>query len=78
MLSKTPTDSSMQQTTRLDLPLVLPDVPDGRDACIARLTSMLEAQPGVVRVHVLDVTQRRVRRDPSRAQCCVCTMTLNV
>ncbi len=55
MLSKTPTDSSMQQTTRLDLPLVLPDVPDGRDACIARLTSMLEAQPGVVRVHVLDV-----------------------
>ncbi len=55
MLSRTPTDSSMQQTTRLDLPLVLPDVPDGRDACIARLTSMLEAQPGVVRVHVLDV-----------------------
>ena len=55
MLSEAPTDAPMQQTTRLDLPLVLPDVPDGRDACIARLTSMLEAQPGVVRAHVLDV-----------------------
>jgi hypothetical protein len=55
MLSKTPTDDLRHPTTRLDLPLVLPDVPDARDACIARLTSMLEAQPGVVRVHVLDV-----------------------
>ena len=45
----------MQHTTRLDLPLVLPDIPDVRDACISRLTSMLQAQPGVVRAHVLDV-----------------------
>ena len=45
----------MQRTTRLDLPLLLPDVPDSRDACIARLTSVLQARPGVVRAHVLDV-----------------------
>ena len=55
MLRNTPTEDSMQHTTRLDLPLVLPDIPDVRDACISRLTSMLQAQPGVVRAHVLDV-----------------------
>lgn len=45
----------MQRTTRLDLPLVLPDVPDTRDACIARLTRVLHAQAGVLQAHVLDV-----------------------
>lgn len=45
----------MKRTTRLDLPLLLPDVSDLRDACITRLTSVMRAQPGVVRAHVLDV-----------------------
>lgn len=45
----------MQRTTRLDLPLLLPDIPDSRDACIVRLTDALQARPGVLRAHVLDV-----------------------
>ena len=44
----------MQRITRLDLPLLLPDVPDSRDACIARLTSAVQAKQGVVQAHVLD------------------------
>lgn len=50
----------MQHTTRLDLPLLLPEVLDTRDACIARLTSVLRAQPGVVQAHVLDVGETEV------------------
>ena len=45
----------MEATTRLDLPLLLPDLPDERDACVARLISLLEARPDVTRVHVLRV-----------------------
>lgn len=41
--------------TRLDLPLLLPEVEDLRDACIARLTDLLARRRGVERVHVLDV-----------------------
>ncbi len=43
----------MPETLRLDLPVLLPDVPDARDACVARLTDELSAQPGVERAHVL-------------------------
>ena len=43
----------MEATTRLDLPLLLPDLPDERDACVARLISLLEARPDITRVHVL-------------------------
>ena len=39
-------------TIRLELPLLLPEIPDVRDACVARLVQLLERQPGVVRVHV--------------------------
>ncbi len=42
----------MTETLRLDLPLVLPDVVDGKDACVARLIALLQARPGVDRVHV--------------------------
>jgi len=45
----------MSQVTRLDLPLLLPDAPDTRDACIIRLVTVLEGQPGVAQAHVLDV-----------------------
>jgi Cd2+/Zn2+-exporting ATPase len=37
---------------RLDLPLLLPQVPDARDACVARLISLLARRDGVERVHV--------------------------
>ena len=42
----------MTQSTRLDLPLLLPEVKDVQDACVVRLTRLLERQPGVTRVHV--------------------------
>lgn len=37
---------------RLDLPLLLPDVADVRDACVRRLTEALQAAEGVTRAHV--------------------------
>ena len=37
---------------RLDLPLVLPEVPDERDACVVRLIGMLKGREGVADVHV--------------------------
>lgn len=43
----------MLSVTRLDLPLLLPDVPDARDRCVSRLMQLLEHRDGVVRVHVL-------------------------
>ena len=43
----------MPETFRLDLPILLPDVPDARDACVARLTDDLAATEGVDRAHVV-------------------------
>ena len=37
---------------RIDLPLLLPDVPDVRDACVARLQALLTPRRGVLRTHV--------------------------
>ncbi len=42
----------MPEMLQLDLPLVLPDVSDAQDACVARMISLLERRPGVTRVHV--------------------------
>ena len=41
-----------QRFIRLDIPLLLPDVDSERDACIQRLTTLLEHRDGVSRVHV--------------------------
>ena len=46
----------MPEKLQLDLPIVLPEVPDARDACVRRLTGSLRSQDGVERVHVLDAT----------------------
>ena len=43
----------MEQSTRLDLPMLLPDVKELQDECIARLIRLLEREDGVVRVHVV-------------------------
>jgi Cd2+/Zn2+-exporting ATPase len=40
--------------TRIDLSLLLPEVPDARDACVKRLENILASLPGVRRVHVID------------------------
>lgn len=43
----------MTQKVRLELRLILPDVPDERDACVARLESQLGEAPGLSRGHVI-------------------------
>ncbi|OQM75677.1 heavy metal translocating P-type ATPase [Manganibacter manganicus] len=43
----------MKSTLRLDIPVLLPEVDDIADACVARLTSDLEARQGVETVHIV-------------------------
>ncbi len=55
----------MSDQLRLDIPLLLPEVGDEADRCVARLTSELEGREGVDKVHV-------VRADGSAApQLCI-------
>lgn len=42
----------MTETVQLDIPLLLPGIPDDQDACVARTTALLEASEGVRRVHI--------------------------
>jgi len=42
----------MADRVRLDLPVLLPDVPDAEDACVARLTESLQGRTGIDRAHV--------------------------
>ena len=37
---------------RLDLPVLLPAVPDARDACVTRLLTTLNAEPGITEAHL--------------------------
>lgn len=39
-------------TFRIDVPLVLPQVGDAQDGCVARLIAMLEDRAGVTHIHV--------------------------
>lgn len=39
-------------TLRIDLPLLLPDLPDARDACVSRLQAQLTPHKGIVKTHV--------------------------
>lgn len=55
----------MTDHLRLDLPLLLPDVPDARDACVSRLEATLAGTPGVVRTHVVNP------EDPEAAVLCL-------
>ena len=62
-----------EATTRLDLPILLPEVPDARDECVARLVQLLEHRPGVARVHVVRAGEATpaefdVAAGPSRAE----------
>ena len=42
----------MAEKLELDLPLVLPNIPDERDACVGRLTKLLETE-GLEKVHLI-------------------------
>ncbi len=46
----------MSDQVQLDLPIVLPEVPDTEDACVDRLTDSLHEQPGVSKAHVVAAT----------------------
>lgn len=43
----------MTQKLKLDIPLLLPEVADAADACVARLTADLMARPGVEGAHIV-------------------------
>lgn len=43
----------MTDKLQLDIPVLLPEVPDAADACVGRLVSTLSAKPGVVSAHVV-------------------------
>lgn len=42
----------MSDRVQLDLPILLPDVPDAKDACVHRLTTSLQGRAGIDRAHV--------------------------
>ena len=54
----------MSAKMRLDIPLILPDVPDAADACVDRLIAELEGKSGVEQVHVK-------RPDGAEPQLCI-------
>ncbi|MCB0035094.1 MAG: heavy-metal-associated domain-containing protein, partial [Anaerolineales bacterium] len=41
-----------EKTIQVDLPILLPDIQDARDNCLAMLTHMLENQRGIKQVHI--------------------------
>jgi copper chaperone CopZ len=43
-----------EATLQLDIPVLLPEIPDIRDSCVQRLEQMLATRRGVRRVHVKD------------------------
>ncbi|WP_414901804.1 heavy metal translocating P-type ATPase [Sphingomonas flavalba] len=43
----------MTEKLRLEIPLILPEIPDAGDTCVARLTANLTARPGVEKAHVV-------------------------
>lgn len=43
----------MTEKLRLELPVVLPDVPDARDACVERLEAMIGEKQGIRRMHIV-------------------------
>ena len=49
----------MPTPLRLDLPVLLPDAPDERDACVSRLTDALSATVGVEQAHVVPAEDGR-------------------
>ena len=44
----------MTEKLRLDLPVLLPEVSDSRDACVDRLESLIARHPGVTEVHLVE------------------------
>lgn len=49
----------MSEKTRIDVSVLLPSVDDARDACLQRLTDLLEARDGVESAHIVDASEDR-------------------
>ena len=47
----------MSEKTRIDLLVLLPSVEDARDACLRRLTDLLEARDGVDSAHLVEASE---------------------
>lgn len=62
--SATDADTPEAGSIRIDLPLLLPDVPDARDACVARLQALIADRPEIERAHL-------VAEDGQQAQLCL-------
>ncbi len=45
---------------KLEIPLILPGVPDEKDQCVQKLISLLQEQEGLEKVHVSEVTENGV------------------
>ncbi|MEJ7590522.1 MAG: hypothetical protein WKF77_03175 [Planctomycetaceae bacterium] len=45
---------TITRKTQLELALLLPEIPDRRDACVQRLIDLLKAKDGVTEAHVTD------------------------
>lgn len=61
----------MTEKTKLDIALLLPAVPDARDACVRRLGDMLTAKKGIETAHLVDtslggVSQICIHFDPDQ------------
>jgi Zn2+/Cd2+-exporting ATPase len=51
--SAPPAPIAVTDRAKIDLPLLLPEVPDARDACVERVEAMIQDIPGVVKTHVV-------------------------
>lgn len=63
--------SNNRSKLKLDLPLLLPEVPDARDRCVRTLTAMLRAREGLAEAHIVAATgdtpaQLCIHYDPDR------------
>ena len=57
-----------ERTIQLDIPVLLPDIKDGRDACISKLVQDLENQRGILKVHLkeaVNTSQLCLHFDPN-------------
>lgn len=59
----------MTEKLRLEIPILLPGIPDADDACVARLTSDIRSRQGVGKVHLAggagEVAQLCIHYDPA-------------
>lgn len=57
------------QKLRLELPLLLPDIPDARDHCVGSLIAALTGRTGISEAHVAELVVGRPNERMSADQC---------